>query len=75
MGHGSAKVSHPGVARVMSNAGSANTSGSVFISYDKLTKAVEAMTKQISIKHELVLKDRGFSIIPEALRFQCHSFE
>ena len=69
-GQGSAKVSQPGVARVLSNTGiGGHSSGSVFISYDKLTKAVDAMTKQITIKHELVLKDRGFSIIPEALRF------
>ena len=27
------------------------------------------------MKHELILKDRGFSIIPEALRFQCQTFE
>ena len=33
------------------------------------------MTKQITVKGELFLKDRGFSIIPEALRFQCHAFE
>ena len=33
------------------------------------------MTKQITIKHELILKDRGFSIVPEALRVQSHTFE
>lgn len=74
-GHGMDKVSHPGVARVLSNTGTGSNSGSVFVSYEKLAKAVEAMTKQITMKHELLLKDRGFSVIPEALRFQCHSFE
>ena len=33
------------------------------------------MLKQISMNHELVLKDRGFAHIPDALRFQCHTFE
>ena len=33
------------------------------------------MKKQISIKHELILKDRDFSFIPEALRFECQPFE
>ena len=47
----------------------------VLVSYEQLAKAVDSMTQQINSKKELVLKDRGFAIIPEALRFQCQKFE
>lgn len=33
------------------------------------------MVKHITSKKELVLKERGYSVIPEPLRFQCASFE
>jgi len=50
MGQGSAKVLHPGMTNILSNnnnSGSVsnNTAGSYFIPYEKLAKAVEAMTK------------------------------
>jgi len=33
------------------------------------------MVKLVSSKKELILKDRGYAVIPEALRFQCFTFE
>ena len=45
------------------------------ISYEKIAKAVDGMIKLINNRRELVLKDRGFALIPDTLRFQCQTFE
>ena len=74
MGGGSLKISHPGVHR----AGAAHSSVSstiVPIPYEQVAKAVDNMIKLINNRRELVLKDRGFALIPDALRFQCQTFE
>jgi len=47
----------------------ASATSGVNISYEQLTKAVEQLRQQISLKRELVLKERGYAVIPEALRF------
>ena len=67
------KISHPGVHRV----GLASNSNATahMVPYEQMAKAVELLTKQINLKHELVLKDRGFALIPDALRYRCHTFE